>query len=283
MSYPRRRLTELIAEHGQALANDPRRVESLLLADCPDQEREVQVLVRAVELQVVAELQAGSSTLTWRELAEPLVARLAVDGRVSESEAWAAVETWVRALGLAVASAPFDSLQSLQEVERRQEEEEADNRRRAGRAGRRRGLVTGLFIGSAYQFLWWFMELRPGRHPNLVRPLEESKDFDVLLLLPPLLCGLAGWCLGWQIGPRVGRTNVPLAGLLTGAIVGLACGLIYLQTVGKFLAPVIPDADALALLSPLIGLIGGGMVGLLIDHRPQADDNPGQVEEPLDE
>ncbi len=97
----RRKLSELIAQYGSALGDDPRQLRALLSDLCPGCKREVHVLVAAAEQRVPAELlnAAGSP---YEVTAGRLARRLTSDLALTEEAARWAVESWAVALGIAL-------------------------------------------------------------------------------------------------------------------------------------------------------------------------------------
>lgn len=69
---PRDTLTQLIADHGTSLCEDPRRCEALLRDLCGEHHREIYVLIAALDEGVAAELIASQSGVP----AEVLLARM---------------------------------------------------------------------------------------------------------------------------------------------------------------------------------------------------------------
>ncbi len=99
---PRRKLRELIENHGQSLASDPRRCEALLRDVCGAHKREIHVLVNALKGRVAEDL-LGSSPQTLSELLFTRMAkRLQDEQGLEESVARWAVDSWALALGMSI-------------------------------------------------------------------------------------------------------------------------------------------------------------------------------------
>src|SRR5881397_3943344 len=94
----RQRLREIVARHGRSLCRDPRRCHALLADHCPDQRRELLVLVGALEERVADELLGWQDGLPWESLRDRLVRRLVENRALSEEAARWAVESWALAL-----------------------------------------------------------------------------------------------------------------------------------------------------------------------------------------
>ena len=263
--FPKRRLAELIAEHGRSLCNDPRRVDAMLTEDCPGHSREVRALVMALELQVVAELLTAAPDQEWVALAEPLARRLTGDAKLMESDAWTAVETWVQVLELPVKNAPFLPLESIEEVAILRELEGAGDFRRFARAGRQRGAFAGLLIAVFFSGLWAAAQGQPIR----LEADENGVPPDFTWLLVPMFAAASGWVIGGVLGGALaGRSSVPLAGIITGGLIGLICGLIHADSVGKLFAGLMLNQAGQLLVGGLLGMVGGGFAGLVLDQLP---------------
>lgn len=97
---PREKLRELIAQHGRALCDEPRRLEAFLRDLCGEHKREIFLLVSAVEEHVVADLLASGDGLP-QDLVLGRLERKLVDRRaVTPVAARWAVESWASALGI---------------------------------------------------------------------------------------------------------------------------------------------------------------------------------------
>ncbi len=96
---PRHTLSRIIADHGRAICDEPKRIESLLRDLCGAHRREINIITGALEERVTADLMAGNSVPR-----EVLLARLAARLRdnlayTPEAARWG-VETWAFALGI---------------------------------------------------------------------------------------------------------------------------------------------------------------------------------------
>jgi len=96
---PRTKLRELIATYGPELADQPKRLRSLLGDACPEFKREIYALAAAAEQRVVADLSSTPGPSDW-DLIAPRLARRLVDNCAMEDEAarWV-VDSWGVALG----------------------------------------------------------------------------------------------------------------------------------------------------------------------------------------
>lgn len=112
-------LAKLMAQAGDSLLADPRRLRAALSDECPSFKREVSVLMAAVEHRIPAELQTKSSSQPWPTVAGRLVKRLVDDAGLSEAGALWAVETWALALGRIDASALTPHRDAIQPEPRR--------------------------------------------------------------------------------------------------------------------------------------------------------------------
>lgn len=93
---PRQTLITLIAEHGVALINDPRRVEAYLRDLCGVYKREIFVLVNALKCGLADDLRASPGIP--REILLPRLARRLEDEMALLDEvAWWVAETWLLA------------------------------------------------------------------------------------------------------------------------------------------------------------------------------------------
>lgn len=94
----RHTLGQLLAAHGRALCEDPRRLEALLRDLCGECRKEVFVLVSALRERVVVDLSAWPAGVPQALLLARLSVRLADDLGFSPEVARWAVETWAAAL-----------------------------------------------------------------------------------------------------------------------------------------------------------------------------------------
>lgn len=97
---PRQKLSELIAQYGRALCDDPRRCEALLQDSCPGYRREISVLVSALRQRVAADLLQSSGGEPRSVLIGRLTARLEDNLGLAEEAARWSVESWALALGV---------------------------------------------------------------------------------------------------------------------------------------------------------------------------------------
>ena len=92
---PRKRLGELIDEHGRSILEDQQRWPTMLAELCPDAECEINVLAAAAGEGVVDALEADASPPARQRLSAKLTDELALDALAAR---WA-VESWALALG----------------------------------------------------------------------------------------------------------------------------------------------------------------------------------------
>lgn len=103
-ALPRAKLREALSTYGRVLCADPRRTEAVLKDLCPEQKREISVLVTAIRERVPTDLLTASEGSTPLEATIARLARRLEDdvGLASESARWG-VESWAFALGLLTA------------------------------------------------------------------------------------------------------------------------------------------------------------------------------------
>jgi hypothetical protein len=99
---PRQKLVEIVARYGDAVIESSRRCRGLLLDHCAEHRREINLLITALEEQIVADLQAWPSGVPLEILLARLTKRLVDNYAMTEDAARWAVESW--ALALAVIS-----------------------------------------------------------------------------------------------------------------------------------------------------------------------------------
>jgi hypothetical protein len=98
---PRRKLKELLATHGQELCTDWRRCRSLLKEQCPQDKKEIDVLIETLRNdRVEEELLTLPQGADVAGLLPRLTAQLQEDSELSEADARWGVESWAMALGL---------------------------------------------------------------------------------------------------------------------------------------------------------------------------------------
>jgi hypothetical protein len=81
------KFAELIETHGPAILEEPERCRGWLVYSCPDQKKEVNVLLSALAQRVPQDLRASGQR-------EALVRRLVDDWAMTEDAALWAVESW---------------------------------------------------------------------------------------------------------------------------------------------------------------------------------------------
>lgn len=97
----REKLSEIIAKHGQSLAENPQRCEALLRDYCPQYKREINVLVEALKERVASDLMNSSLAMPGLVLRAKLTKRLQDELGLSEEASKWAVDSWAMALGVA--------------------------------------------------------------------------------------------------------------------------------------------------------------------------------------
>ena len=93
-NLPRLTLIDLIAEHGLALCDDPRRLEAFLKDLCGQHKREIFVLVSALRESIVYRIREASSHLSPSLFMPTLAKRLHENLGFDEEIAFWAVESW---------------------------------------------------------------------------------------------------------------------------------------------------------------------------------------------
>ncbi|OAI50751.1 hypothetical protein AYO44_17545 [Planctomycetaceae bacterium SCGC AG-212-F19] len=268
---PIRMLQQLLANHGRVLGENAELCRQLMLAECPLYPRHVEAIVAAVELGVVNELNMAGPEQRYHEVTRPLVERMTAGGAMSDSEALAAVEAWVQALGIPLVNAPFVPLDSLARVEEQERQEQQQRRREAAWAGGWGGALAGLLIAGLYATIWWF-------HGHNALPRGA---------VPPV----TWWVLEWVVSVAVGTIAGALAGALAGAwlrqvlptmsklAAGASVGLLFGISYFPLWAPLVEKRVAAEwglviqlLLASLVGLAGGTLVGLAVDYFPKKHD-----------
>src|SRR5206468_11136496 len=91
---PRHKLSEIVSTYGPSVYEDGRLCRALLRDGCPGNEREVALLVDAVEQKVPHELQASKGAGERDGILFGLVRHLVAQLGVTEADAIWAVESW---------------------------------------------------------------------------------------------------------------------------------------------------------------------------------------------
>jgi len=108
--FIRQQLQYIITQYGRAICDDHRRCEALLRDLCPENKREVNVLVIALKSKVAEDLMKASASIPKELLFARLVKRLEDDyGLAGKISQWA-VETWAFALGISLHPLPSSSV-----------------------------------------------------------------------------------------------------------------------------------------------------------------------------
>lgn len=99
-NLPRQKLAEIVARSGRAVLDNPRRCAGLLRDYCPQNRREIAVLVGALEERVAADLAATHSGIPREVLLAKLAQRLHDNLAMDKTAARWAVHSWALALGV---------------------------------------------------------------------------------------------------------------------------------------------------------------------------------------
>lgn len=97
---PREILRRVVAKHGGAVYTDARKCQNLLNDLCGEYEREINVLIAALEQRVPLDLLAGARTMPVETLLSRLQKRLEEQTALTNEAARWAVESWAAALSL---------------------------------------------------------------------------------------------------------------------------------------------------------------------------------------
>jgi len=117
--FVRQQLQYIITQYGRAVCDDPRRCEALLKDLCPENKREVNVLVIALKSKVAEDLMKASASIPKELLFTRLLKRLEDDYGLAEKISFWAIESWASALGI-VSGTELSVLQALIPAEVRQ-------------------------------------------------------------------------------------------------------------------------------------------------------------------
>jgi DNA polymerase III gamma/tau subunit len=98
--FPRQMLRQIVAKYGKEICSDARRCENLLKDLCGSYNREINVLVTAVEEHVPLDLLATNGSMPLELLLTRLEKRLAEQTALTSDAARWAVESWALALNL---------------------------------------------------------------------------------------------------------------------------------------------------------------------------------------
>ena len=117
--HPRQQLQHIILHYGRSICDDPKRCEALLRDLCPDNRREINLLMGALREGVASDLlSAGQGVLPVETVMLRLSQGLHDDLGFAEQLALWAVESWAMALGIpfAAVATPLRSVQPLPKV-----------------------------------------------------------------------------------------------------------------------------------------------------------------------
>ncbi len=98
--YLERVLHDIVTQYGAPICDDSRRCKALLNDLCPSRQKEINLLVVALEERIASDLQASRGGLPRKALLAKLVARLEENRGLSTGAARWAVSTWALALGV---------------------------------------------------------------------------------------------------------------------------------------------------------------------------------------
>jgi hypothetical protein len=108
---PQQKLSEIIAQYGRSLCDDPQRCEGLLRDFCGQYRKEISALVGALKERVPADILSSQSTTPRTVLLARLTKRLQDNLALAEEASRWAVESWALALG-AISKTDLTSLAS---------------------------------------------------------------------------------------------------------------------------------------------------------------------------
>ncbi len=97
---PRQKLQYIISQFGRVICDEPRRCEAMLRDLCPENKREINLLVGAAKERVAADLMTASDAVPKEILLARLTRRLYDNLGMAEEFAHWAVESWALALGV---------------------------------------------------------------------------------------------------------------------------------------------------------------------------------------
>jgi len=104
--FVRQQLQYIITQYGRAVCDDPRRCEALLKDLCPENKREVNVLVIALKSKVAEDLMKASASIPKELLFTRLLKRLEDDYGLAEKISFWAIESWAFVLGISLPALP---------------------------------------------------------------------------------------------------------------------------------------------------------------------------------
>jgi Protein phosphatase 2C len=118
---PRQKLCEIVDTYGRYIYDDPQRCNGLLLDYCAEYRREINILMNALEEQVVAELLVSSSRESYEGMLSRLAWRLCENYGLAEDFARWGVESWALALGIISEEAleTLDAVETEPELEKK--------------------------------------------------------------------------------------------------------------------------------------------------------------------
>lgn len=119
-ALPRHTLTRIIAKHGRAICDSPKRLEALLRDLCGADRREVNILVGAMEERVAADLLRAGASVPREVMLAQLIARLENDLAYTQEAARWAVDSWAVALGV-LSEAEFEARAQIEQAKGRQD------------------------------------------------------------------------------------------------------------------------------------------------------------------
>ncbi len=108
---PRQKLQYIISQFGRVICDEPRRCEAMLRDLCPENKREINLLVGAAKERVAADLMTASDAVPKEILLARLTRRLYDNLGMAEEFAHWAVESWALALGVISGPMPGQPVQ----------------------------------------------------------------------------------------------------------------------------------------------------------------------------
>jgi hypothetical protein len=224
------KLSQILAEYGLFLCDDPKRCEALLLEEYPQFSREVRVLIRALERGMIAELRSAAQGTPWEQRSVGPIRRLIQECGYTEDMAKWAVESWGQALGLETREEkPLFGLDSQELTE------DPDTPKNSPKGERifpilPRAVWHMFIVGGAGSF-----------GGAVLHALTTHKGSDLLgtgAMVAAFFGGGLGGALGWMFsggqswtydlygGSTLGRLGLAVLGAFQGAMVGAYIGFV---------------------------------------------------------
>jgi len=102
----RETLCLLLKQYGTELCFSAAKCKMLIMDNCHEQEREINLLITAIELEITSEMLRLKKTMPVTVLLQKLIRWLAHETTVSDEDCRWAVDSWAMALGII----PFSEL-----------------------------------------------------------------------------------------------------------------------------------------------------------------------------